>query len=217
MWDREIDVKEDAIKCTSHVRKRCNRVAIDGAVYFAVFIVELVLAIVKLTGDSGAQIELDTEAIVRIRRMTDSERGLHNANTRVDQALTVYVKEEPDAVVQNVMTVPGGLTTFGKLILPNSWPLWFNGKLAQGPFPVPPSLKKDGIQSALNIGGQIQYVRNGPQEVHDVIAANQGKVLPLPPEGMFSAEETSKLHTWLAPKGIWDADVPELRIPMPRQ
>ena len=92
----------------------------------------------KLTG-TGAQIELDTEAIVRIRRMTDSERGFgdsergsHDANTRVDYAFTVYAKEEPDAVVQSVTTVPGGLTTLGKLILPNTWPVvqWANKQRA---------------------------------------------------------------------------------------
>jgi hypothetical protein len=172
-----------------------------------------VLAIVKLTGDTGAQIELETEAVVRIRRMADSERDFHEAATRIDYAFTVYAKEEPDVVVKAVTTVQGGLTTLGKLTLPNAWPVWFNGKEAEGPFPIPASMKKDGIQSALTIGGKIQYVRNGPQEVRDVIAANQGKVLPLPPEAMRSAREANKVESSIASKGVWDADVPELQVP----
>jgi hypothetical protein len=165
------------------------------------------MSIITLTADDAGQVQLKTSEIERIRRITDSERDLHEATTRVDYAHTVYAKEEPEKVA--LLVAANGVPTLGRLLLPNGWPVWFDAGKTRGPLPVPHSAPQDSIKSALEIAGKLQYVRSTPQEVHDLIAAASGNVLPVPRAGTGAARSLEELG---APRLIWDDDVPELMV-----
>ena len=99
------------------------------------------MSIITLTAADAGQVQLKTSEIERIRRMTDSERDFHEANTRVDYAHTVYAKEQPENVA--LLVAANGVPTLGRLLLPNGWPVWFDAGKARGPLPVPNSALQD--------------------------------------------------------------------------
>jgi hypothetical protein len=166
------------------------------------------MATITLTGEDSRPIQLQPSEIERIRKMTESERETHDATTRLDYAYTVYVKEQPENVAR---LVADNVPTLGRLALPNGWPVWFDASKARGPLPVPGSAPADSVHSALEIGGKLQYVRSTPQEVHDLIAAAKGNVLPIPSELTGRAAESAR--ELRAPLQVWDANVLELMAP----
>lgn len=89
-----------------------------------------------------------------------------------------YVKESVDSLVRQIQPV---LPTLDLLLTPHAWPLWFNAKLGDGPLYLSPKDRSATVQSALNIGNNIQwqYVKNSPQEVRDIIAKHGGHPRPV--------------------------------------
>ena len=168
------------------------------------------MALIKLIEDTQ-EISVETDAMVRFRSTTESERDFHpNQATRIDYNRTLYVRQKPDEV-EAAVTGVGERLAFGKLTLPNKWPVWFKGKGANGPVTAPPSLVKEGILSALVLGGKIQYVRDTPQEVYDAIMKAGGTPVPPIPQ-IMSETDTQILEQQLSTDAVWDSDIKELRI-----
>lgn len=168
--------------------------------------------LVTLVSDTGDRFAIEPGSVVRIRGTTDSEQTLHpGAATLIDYVVTVYSRDRPEAVVALIVSGDTG-TKIGRLTLPNGLPLWFDGRRAQGPLPIPPDYRRHGINSALNIAGRIQFVRSAPAEVFNVLTAIKGGALPFTqsPQGANGADAARKA---LAGKPKWDDTVPELSLP----
>jgi hypothetical protein len=167
------------------------------------------MAVIKLTGETGAITEIETAVFLRMRAILNSERQLHNANTRIDHAFISYVKEQPEAVAALIAATPEQRRTLASLTMLNGQPLWFNGEKAQGPLPIPDSVRQSGARSGVKIGQKVQYVLNTHQEVAEVIGATEGDRLPIPGEG-FDARipEAPPQVTPPAPDAVWDPNIP---------
>ncbi len=131
--------------------------------------------------------------------------------TRIDYSGPLYVRDEAATLIGAVKS-PGRLTTLGELIMPNGMSIWFDGRRSQGPHPIPSGFGGTGINSALTIAGRIQYVRNPPEEVYKVIAANQGLALPFDAGPDLAQTRSESDEDSAAPATAWDSDVPELAV-----
>ena len=158
--------------------------------------------------------DLATDKLVRFRKITPSEKTEHpSGQSSIDYLWRLYADQTTDAVAALIQGA-GVSKSFGKLTLPNSWPVWFNGQAAEGPIPVPPSFARDGIQSALYLGGKIQYVQESPQEVFDAIKAVGGKPVPVVDARILSETQARSMQQSLTTDKVWDSDVPELQLPV---
>jgi hypothetical protein len=135
--------------------------------------------IMTLTRADGIKIQIRLNSIVRIRELLEFERRIHAASTRIDCGCILYVRESAEEVAMRTRPAGGRPNRFGKLVAPNGSPIWFQGRLAQGPLPVSTLDRKNGISSSLTIARQTQFVRNSPEEVHALIDALGGQALSL--------------------------------------
>lgn len=170
--------------------------------------------LVIVTADTGTRITIEPSAVLRIRGITASEQVLHpEAATLIDYAVTLYARDKPEVVVEMIAAGKDALK-LGKLVLPNGAPLWFDGRRAQGPLPIPPDYRKHSVNSALSIAGRVQYVRSSPAEVFNVLSEIRGSTLPFTQSaarGSLTEAERAALEKRLT----WDADIPEFN-PGPR-
>ncbi|MGE0697756.1 MAG: hypothetical protein AB7O57_01540 [Hyphomicrobiaceae bacterium] len=171
------------------------------------------MTVLTFTDDAGNKLPLEASTIVRVRGVVESEKTMShpprlNVSTRIDGAFTAYVREAPTVVAASIKTV---IATFDSLQLPDRrrGDVWLDAKDATGPVPTSPTNRPDGARSALVIGNMLQYVHNTPEEVHDLLEKHGGKALPLPQPSIMSAERAQEsVQGWLAPKGVWDAELP---------
>jgi hypothetical protein len=160
-----------------------------------------------LTRADGRNTQLTLDSIFRIRGLLDFERRQHAASTRIDCGFILYVREAPEAVAARLQPVSGRASRFGRLIAPNGTPIWFQGRLAQGPLPVSALDRKNGIMSALTIAHQTQFVRNSPEEVHALLDALGGEAIAMTPDrpqkvpGAAAIEMPARL-SWESPLPI---------------
>lgn len=136
---------------------------------------------ISLTQSNGDTLDLDGTTVLRIRKTVahwDNDLG----NTLVNAARPLFVMEEASAVSVLVKAELPGLDS---LTQPGGSPVWFNPAKSSGPIPVA-SPGKDGINSALDIGGKRQYVRETSEEVRAKIEAGGGEVQPLPGEAFWN-------------------------------
>lgn len=65
------------------------------------------MAVISFTADDGRPDQLESDAIVRVRRILDSERQQHNANTKIVWSRDSYAKETPAAFIGLLTSVEG--------------------------------------------------------------------------------------------------------------
>jgi len=172
------------------------------------------LTIITLRGENG-DVAVETEQLRRFRRATDSEKTTHpSASARLDYLTIIYVRNTVDEIISRIQSADASeAELFGKLSMVDEKPVYFRGPgNAIGPISIGPSLARDGIHSALRISSKIQYVRETPQAVHDVIAKCRGTAVPPIDVGVFSQRSLDELETTFGLGEEWDADVTELAI-----
>ncbi|MCA1403713.1 hypothetical protein I6F26_03735 [Ensifer sp. IC3342] len=156
---------------------------------------------IKLTRKSGNSFELDGTTVLRIRetrRPLDHDLG----NTLINASQDFLVMEEASEVAESVETE---LTTLHLFTQPYGAPVWVDAKSAKGPMPTVPKHRKDGINSALDVGGKRQYVRETHTEVRDIIQAAHGEVQPLP-DDTFWTQSVEAIEEFLGGVEDWDSD-----------
>jgi hypothetical protein len=162
--------------------------------------------IMTLTRADGSNTQLTLDSIFRIRGLLDFERRQYAASTRIDCGYILYVRETPEEVSARLKPVPGRPSRFGRLIAPNGTPIWFQGRLAQGPLPVSALDRKNGIMSALTIAHQAQFVRNSPEEVHALIDALGGEALAVTPAVAQSVPGVAAIE--MPARLSWESQLP---------
>jgi hypothetical protein len=169
------------------------------------------MAVISFTADDGRPDQLESDTIVRVRRILDSERQQHNANTKIIWSRDSYAKETPAAFIGLLTSVEGVSKWLGELTMPEGSPVWFNGKLSEGPIRVTPSNMPPGAKSGLLIAGKLQYVANTAQEVQNVVKAKGGTALPVPGDSILElpANAWVRAKGWIAPYEVWDAESPQ--------
>ncbi len=65
------------------------------------------MAVISFTADDGRPDQLESDAIVRVRRILGSERQQHNANTKIVWSRDSYAKETPAAFIGLLTSVEG--------------------------------------------------------------------------------------------------------------
>lgn len=155
---------------------------------------------VKLTHSNGKPLNLDGTTVLRIRKTVahwDDDLG----NTLVNTSQNLFVLEEASACAATVKVELPGLDT---LTQPGGSPVWFNPAKSSGPIPVA-SPGKDGINSALLIGGKRQYVREKPETVRAKIEVGGGEVQP-PPGGAFWSQVIEGMKEFFEGVEDWDPE-----------
>lgn len=154
---------------------------------------------IKLTKSNGDSFEIDGATVLRIRKTVagwDNDLG----NTLVNASQDFVVVEEASAVAASVKAE---LATLHSFTQPAGSPVWVDAHSAAGPMPIAPN--RDGINSAFDVGGKRQYVRETHQQVRDIIQAANGKVQPIP-DDTFWTQSVETIKEFLGGIEDWDPD-----------
>ncbi|WP_156394402.1 hypothetical protein [Mesorhizobium sp. Root172] len=134
---------------------------------------------INVTRFDGEKFQMKATDIIRVRQTTLNDGP--NGKSRIDDA--VYETNLYNDLAKDVATATSvEVKTFISLTQPGGQPVWFDGAKAKGPTFVSDAQKTPDwigkINSALKIGGKVQYVKNTPQEVYDAIKAQGGVAIP---------------------------------------
>ncbi|VTZ61788.1 hypothetical protein [Sinorhizobium medicae] len=154
---------------------------------------------IKLTRKSGNSFELDGATVLRIRK-TRASADPDLGNTLINASQEFFVMEEASAVAAAVEIE---LPTLHAFTQPYGAPVWVDARSAAGPMPVAPNA--DGMNSAFDVGGKRQYVRETHQQVRDVIQAAHGDVQPIP-DDTFWSQSVEAIKNFLGDVEDWDPD-----------
>jgi hypothetical protein len=132
-------------------------------------------AMFTLTAPDGSKVKIDGKLVIRARRTVYGEATGEKAQTRIDWVDMQLVQEPLSEVAPQIKAE---LPTFVMLTSRDGSNIWFNGKEATGPMPLTPSQQKDGLGSAIKLMSYRQFVRETPDEVRTLLAANGGTVVP---------------------------------------
>ena len=128
-----------------------------------------------LTAKDGSKVTVDPRLVKRVRRTVAGEDDSGMAKTRIDWVQMQLVREDAGVVAEAVRAT---LTTFTSLTSRDSSRIWFDGRLAEGPFSLN-SIDNDGVvRSAVRLMNQKLLVTESPDQVRVILAASGGKVLP---------------------------------------
>ena len=128
-----------------------------------------------LTAEDGSKVKIDGKLVVRARRTISGESTGKRAQTRIDWVDMQLVEEPLNEVAPKIKAE---LPTFVMLTTRDGSNIWFDAKKATGPMPLTPSQKIGGVKSAIKLMSYRQYVRETPDDVRALLAANQGTVVP---------------------------------------
>ena len=131
---------------------------------------------ISLTSQDGSTITIDPSLVVRARRAVEGEFGedTPDVKTRIDWALTSYVREPIDRVAS---LIRAELASFTFLTSRDGSKIWFDARQAVGPLPVTPTQAADGTKSLVKVRDFREFVIESPDDVRSVIRAGGGTPL----------------------------------------
>lgn len=134
---------------------------------------------ITVTLAHGAKSQLDGSLVIRIRLALDSDSHWNPvAKTLVNWVEPMLIQEEPGWVAKAVQNDGGALAEF--TLLKKDASVWVDARSSKGPLPLLASLKREGYNSILIVGGKRQPVKETHQEVWLRLKEAGGKPLSIP-------------------------------------